>query len=125
MTQLQRKAKPFQIRAMILLLVFAGLYAFDAGRLWTSSGWTGKTPKQIGFLIRTSLAESPTGRFEKRVSEANNKKSRNETTPGALAANTTSGLIAFGGQHHSATHIERSPSLISFAPSRDRAPPRI
>lgn len=110
---------------MILLLVFAGIYAFDTGRLWAAPVWTGKLPKQIGFLIRTSLAETSVGRFEKPFSETNNKKSRNETTSGALAASTASGVIAFNGQSHSGTQIERLHSLISRSTASNRAPPRI
>jgi hypothetical protein len=125
MTRSQQKAKPFQIHAMILLLVFAGIYAFDAGRLWASPVWAGKTPKQIGYLIRTSLTESPVGRFEKRLSETSNKKSRNEITPGTLAVTAASGFIAFNSRNRSAIHLECSTSLISSSSLSDRAPPRI
>jgi hypothetical protein len=125
MTRLQQTAKPFQLRAWILFLAFVGIYFIDTGRLWASPVLVGKTVKQPGLLIRTSLTDSPVGRIEKRFSEVNSKKSRSATTPGALSASAISGLIIFSGQSQFASHIERSPSLISISPSSDRAPPRI
>jgi hypothetical protein len=125
MRQSHSQAKASQIRAIILLLAFAGIYLIDAGRLWASPARGGKTAKPQGYLIRTSLSESPVGRFEKRGSEIQSKKSRNETLPGAVCASANSGLRLFSGQFRFATHIERSPSLISISPSSDRAPPRI
>jgi hypothetical protein len=123
MRQSQQQAKASQIRAMILLLVFAGIFCFDAGRSWISHARSGETPKPQGFLIRTSLSESPVGRFEKRGSENHSKKSRNESLQGALQASANNGLLALIGPYRFATHIERSPSLNSISPSSDRAPP--
>jgi hypothetical protein len=123
MNQSQSQARASQIRAMILLLAFTGICAVDAGRLWASPAKGGREPKPQGFLLRTSLSESPVGRFEKRGSELNSKKSRNESSPGALYASANSSLLRFYCLYRFATQNERSPSLTSISPSSDRAPP--
>jgi hypothetical protein len=108
---------------MILLLVFAICYLVEAGRLWALPVWSARMVKTQGYMLRTSLSESPVGRFEKRCSEGNSKKSRHETSPGSLNASDNSGLIVPAGHSCTTLCLERSPSLTGISPSSDRAPP--
>jgi hypothetical protein len=125
MIRSQRTAKPSQIRAWILFLVFVGIYLIDTGRLWASPVWAGKIARETSLLMRTSVTDYPAGRIEKRFSELSSKKSRSETTPSALSASATCGLLFGNDQYQFASHIERSPCLLSISPPSDRAPPRI